>query len=125
MKNRRGQAMVEMALVLPILLLLLFGVVELGRLSNAYMVVMHAARHGARHGVVGATNEEIRTYVKNAASSLNPAELTITILPDHGRVGGNDIQVLVSYPVKLYIPVPQGMLTNPVTVQSKVTMRIE
>ena len=117
--------MVEMALALPILLLLLFGVVELGRLSNAYLVVMHAARHGARHGAVGATNEEIRTHVKNAATPLNPAELIITILPEQGRSGGDDIQVLVSYPVKLFIPLPQGMLTNPFTVQNKVIMRIE
>lgn len=49
---RHGQALVEFALVLPILLLLVLGVFEFGRAWHAYQVITDAAREGARLAVV-------------------------------------------------------------------------
>jgi hypothetical protein len=51
-EDRRGGAAVEFALVLPILLTLVFGVVEFGLLWNVYQVVTDSAREGARRAVV-------------------------------------------------------------------------
>lgn len=124
-KSERGQAIVESALVMPIVLLLVIGMVELGRVSNAYMAVMHAARHGARYGAVGGTNEEIVTRVKGAATPLNPSELTVTVFPEHGRQSGMDIQVSVTYPVVLITPLVSSFLSNPVIVRSDITMLVE
>lgn len=49
----RGMTLVEMAIVAPVLLLLLFGIVELGRMLNAWVSVQHAAERGARFAVTG------------------------------------------------------------------------
>jgi Flp pilus assembly protein TadG len=48
----RGQALVEAALVLPLLLLVLVGIMEVGRAWNIHQVVTHAAREGARAAAV-------------------------------------------------------------------------
>ncbi|MFF5175551.1 TadE/TadG family type IV pilus assembly protein [Micromonospora sp. NPDC000089] len=50
----RGAAAVEMALVLPLLLLLLFGIIDFGRMLNAQLTLTEAAHDGARAASVGA-----------------------------------------------------------------------
>lgn len=117
--------MVESALVFPLILILLLGMVEVGRISNAYIVVMHAARHGARHGAVGGTNAEIETRVRNASVPLNPSELGIVIMPQQGRQSGQDITVSVSYPLKMITPLAGSIFQTPLTVRSEITMRVE
>jgi TadE-like protein len=53
--NRRdgGAAAVETAIVLPLLLVLVFGIIDFGRMLNAQIVVTEAAREGARAGALG------------------------------------------------------------------------
>jgi Flp pilus assembly protein TadG len=55
-RRRRGQALVEFALVLPILLLMIFGIVDAGRLIYTYNTVSNAARDGARVAIVNQSN---------------------------------------------------------------------
>lgn len=124
-KSERGQALVETALVLPVLLLLIMGMVELGRLGNAYLVVTHAARHGVRFGATGGNNSGIVEKAKNASVPLDSSKLTVSIAPESGRSSGDDISVTVSYPVELFTPFVSGFLTNPVVVKSTITMRVE
>lgn len=123
-KSERGQAIVETALVMPLLILMLMGMVEMGRLSNAYLAVTHAARHGARYGAVGGSNAEIIDKVKYAAVPLDVDKLSVTINPVTGRITGNDLTITVVYPVELIIPIFSG-LVNPVNVKSTVIMRLE
>ena len=54
--NFKGQAMVEFAFVLPILLLVVFGLLEVGRLIFIYSSITNASRNASRH-----TSREIRT----------------------------------------------------------------
>jgi hypothetical protein len=54
----KGQGMAELALVLPVLLLVVFGMIEMARLVQTYLAVQHAAREGARYAVVGLPSEE-------------------------------------------------------------------
>lgn len=56
LKSRRGQSLIEFALILPVLLMLLLGVVEFGWLLNGKITVNSAAREGARVGAVVTTN---------------------------------------------------------------------
>src|SRR5262245_51860586 len=49
---RQGQTLVEFALGLPLLLIILIGVVEVGRLALAYTVVGNLAREGARYAIM-------------------------------------------------------------------------
>ncbi len=62
-----GQALLEFALALPVLLLLLFGIIEFGRLLQAWMAVQNAARFGLRYAVTGEYNP---AYCGAAASAL-------------------------------------------------------
>ncbi len=52
-RSDRGQSLAEFAMVAPLLVLLIFGLVDLGRLYQAYVTVQGAARDGARYGVTG------------------------------------------------------------------------
>jgi Flp pilus assembly protein TadG len=124
-KSERGQAIVETALVVPLIILLIMGMVELGRVSNAYLAVTHASRHGARYAAVGGSNEEIISKVKNAASPLDTSQLTVIIDPAQNRQSGEDIKVTVTYPVRMLTPIAGFLFSNTVTVRSDVTMRIE
>jgi Flp pilus assembly protein TadG len=115
---------VETALVVPVILLLLMGMVELGRVSNAYMAVTHAGRHGARYAAIGGTNEEVTTRVKNAATPLDTSKVNVVIDPATGRISGQDVRITVTYPVQMLTPLA-GLFKNPVVVRSDVTMRLE
>lgn len=125
-QGEQGQALVEMALVLPLFLLLLFGVIEMGRVGYAYVTVSNAARAGGRIATIGGTDPDINSTVQNAATSLNPASLTITITPPQNqRLSGQEVTVQVSYPVQLIIPIISNIIPNPVVVGSSITMRLE
>ena len=125
-KSEHGQALVEMALVLPLFFLLLFGVIEMGRIGYAYISVSNAAREGGRVATIGGTDLDINSSIKNAAASLDPASLTITITPTQDqRQSGQAVTVSVSYPVQLIIPLISNILPNPVVVSSSTIMRLE
>ena len=92
----RAQAIVEFAIVLPILLALLVGLLEVGRMMFIYAAVTNASRNAVRYasayGRVDATLNKytyndcagIRTKAINSAFLMQPADLTVTIEYDHG-----------------------------------------
>ena len=55
---RRGQTLVEFAISLPLLLLLLFGIIEFGRLFQSWVTLQNAARTAARYTITGTYNEQ-------------------------------------------------------------------
>lgn len=124
LKEEKGQALVELALILPVLLLLVFGIVEFGRVYGAYLTVNHAAREGARAAAVGFNDIDTEEVVLNASSSLAAENVKITIAPST-RVRGEEVRVRVSYPVELYAPFIKQILPNPLTVEGEVVMRVE
>jgi Flp pilus assembly protein TadG len=96
-----GQGLVEFALTLPLLILILVGVLDLGRLSFAAMTVTNAAREGARYGASNPGDTAgITSRAKNEAfgSTISPTQLTIsTPTFPSGCALGNPIQVTVTY----------------------------
>lgn len=125
-KGEQGQAMVEMALVLPLLLLLLFGIIEMGRVGYAYITVSNAARSAARVASTGGMDLDIKNAAIIAAPSLNEAELTTIITPIQiNRQSGQSVQIQVSYPVHLIVPMISDILPNPFVVNSTLSMRVE
>jgi Flp pilus assembly protein TadG len=95
----RGQALVEFAITVPLLLLLLLGIVDFARAWNAYEVITDAGREATRHAVVdnGSTQAEVRTLVKDAAAraGLLVQDADITIVEGTGR--GEPTTVTVTY----------------------------
>lgn len=129
-REQHGQALVEMALVLPLFFLLLFGVIEMGRIGHAYITVSNAAREGARLATIGEEEDsKIREAVLNAAPGLNLSALTVEITPNQlnrqSSFSGQAVSVQVTYPVQLIIPVISNVIPNPVVVKSTLTMRLE
>ncbi len=126
MEKEKGQALVEMALVLPILLLLLFGIIEFGRIFSAGLVVNLGAREGARLGAIGATDSAIVTRVQNTAINLDVSQLSVAITPgETDRKRGGEVRVQVSYPVVVFAPFISAFTGNTVTVEGTSVMRVE
>lgn len=125
-KREQGQAIVEMALVIPLFFLLLFAVIEMGRVGFAYVTVSNAARMGVRVASVGGTDLDIQNNVLAAAPTLNLAELTLQITPtEANRQSGQSVDVLITYPVHLILPLISDVLPNPFIVSSHLSMRME
>lgn len=99
MKRRQeGQAVVEFAVLVPVLILLLLGVVDVTRMAGAYLVVVHATREGARLAITGAPESEIRNRITGVAETLDQSRLAITVDPAGGsKVSGSDVEVRVVY----------------------------
>lgn len=125
--KRKGQSLVETALVLPVLLIILTGIFDFGMLFNNYLMVSNASREGARTAVVGATDTEITTAVDTVAGSLDSTRLTITINPDQaaGRSRGDAITVTVKYQYKMITPIIAAIVPGPIDLISSTTMRCE
>lgn len=106
---RRGIAVVELAVLLPFLVLLLFGIWEVGRLIELNQILVNAAREGGRRAATGAyTNDQTKTavknYLKNAGIPTTNADVTVqdkTSGVDVSQASQNDqLQVSVSVPFK-------------------------
>ncbi len=93
-----AQSLVEIALTLPFLLLLLLGVVDLGRMYYTYVTVANAAREGARYGAGHPCGSATETTVRDKATAeataagITLASIDITY-PDGSCTNGKAIQV--------------------------------
>jgi Flp pilus assembly protein TadG len=92
-----GQATVEMALILPILIWLMLGLVDVARMTNTFLVIQHASREAVRLGVTGASDAQLASRVFAMAPNLDPTQLTIAISPVGVRTTGSDITVRIDY----------------------------
>ncbi len=124
-ERQRGTALVEFALVVPILVTLLFGVIEWGRALQTMVLVTNAAREGARRGSVGDSDGQVQTTVTNylQASGLHPGQLATQI--SRTTVGGRpQISVTLTYALDLLLPT-MHLVPNPLPVSGNTVMRIE
>jgi len=94
--SERGAAAVEFALVLPILVLILFGVIEFGGVYNAQLMVTGAAREAARAMAIDGVVAEAQAVALDAAIGIAPADLDVDVSPT-SCVAGTDITVEVTY----------------------------
>jgi len=125
-KNQKGQAMVEMALILPILLLLFMGIFEFGRVMNAYLVVNNAAREGARSTALGGSTLQAVQSVEDSFSGLDLARVGVSITPEESaRTRGGTVLVTVSYDIDLVTPVISALMDNPHHIEITTSMRME
>ncbi len=124
-RSGRGQSLVEIALVLPILLIVLFGVLEFGRIFHSYLVVTHAAREGARYGIISKDVGAIKQKVQDASPGITLDLNNIEVNPSSNLTTGVPLTISVEYQVDLFTPVLAGIIPNPVTISSSSTMRVE
>lgn len=124
---QRGQALMEFAVVVSLLLLIVTGLVVFGEIFRAWLIIHNASREGARRGVVGGTNDEIIEVVEHRTIALRRENLAIRIDPPNeaDRVVGGPLLVEVQYDVPLSIPVYSLILPNPYPLKAITIMRIE
>lgn len=121
----QGQALVELALILPILILFLLGTIEFGRIMGTSMLLSHASRESSRIAAVGGTNLAVTNYISSINGLVDPSRITVTINPSGTRVRGQIVTVKLNYSVPLYAPVINTMVTNPFPIEAETSMRIE
>ena len=120
-RNERGSAMLEMAFMIPLLLLVCVGIFDFGRAYQTWQIMTNAAREGARLAVTPAATEAgVKTRVKDylkagqlgnwdpATISLNPtAKIDIG-----GTTQANASIVTVEYPFKFMVLGPIAKLVD-------------
>lgn len=109
-----GQSLLEFALVLPLLLLVIFGILDLGFAVYANNTVALSAREGARRGVIkSATDADVCNQVINTAQSLNlNCGANVRISPSPNRVDFQPITVTVVYTYVPFSPIIGSYVGN-------------
>ncbi len=116
-----GQASVELALVLPLVMILLLAVAQLGILARDQILVVHAAREAAREAAVEPAADAPRRAALSS-STLDGDRLTVT---STGRgAPGSRVTVEVAYKASTAVPLVGAALRD-VTLRASATMRVE
>jgi Flp pilus assembly protein TadG len=127
-REERGQAMVEFALVVPVLVLLVLGIVQFAIVFNNSMALTDAVRAGARQAAVGRTSAdpigETVDRVRGAAGHLDQADLDVEVTPSDPSTWqqGGDVTVSASYPYEINL---LGLVVKSGTLTSTTTERVE
>lgn len=126
LRQEQAQSLVELALLLPFLLLLVLGTVEIGRSFRTYITLNNAAREGAiwlaRYPTDSAGARTLIT-TEAARTGLSASQLTITITPEQSQYQVGDsitVRVACVYPLLF------GALTQIPTISfnAQVTMHV-
>ena len=126
LRSNEGQSLVEFAMILPILLMLIMGILEFGIMLNSYLSVRNASREGARVAIVGSTDIEIKNLILTISPSLNSTDLTVVVTPSAGsRKSGDPITVEVQYNYHFTVPIISGIFGSGIVLKAQTIMRIE
>lgn len=108
-----GQAVVELVLVMPLILVMVFSIVEFGFALNSHLAVSNAAAEGARYGALGsppgdgtcATNTVRGRALKTSGENLECSEITVSYPGGPGNVArGDSVVVRVSHDYETVTP---------------------
>ncbi|MGQ9646622.1 MAG: TadE/TadG family type IV pilus assembly protein [Thermodesulfobacteriota bacterium] len=133
-KRQTGASAVEFAIILPILLVLIFGIIEFGFAIYDKTMITNACREGARAGIVyrdpRVTDEEIASVVNHYLSNYlitfggsNSATVTVTRTGYHS---GDELKVRVAYTyTSLILPDLIQTLGREFNMVAETTMRME
>jgi hypothetical protein len=119
-RKERGQAAVEFALVLPIVLMMIFGIIEFGRVIQGTLTANHCANELARYAVTGRTVPEIITYAFSPENPICPpidlqsegSVLTVEIGYPDWAAGDQLVDVRVEYRIDLVVPIIRDLFPD-------------
>ena len=124
----RGVAAVEFAVVAPILFLLIFGMIDVGRALMVQNLLTNAARDGARAASLdGVTAVDVEAQVTSflAALHIPGASVTVTPNPLTSAASGDPVKVSVQVPYASVSWLPSSFFFKGVTLDSTIVMRRE
>jgi hypothetical protein len=128
MKGERGQAIVEFALVVPLLLVLILGVVLVAEIGVARLALEHAAAEAARTGSLTNDDGLVRSTVAAAVAPLDASSVSVTIEPGENESPRSSTPrgSLLRVRLRYAIPVPLGFVGVPrLIVEGTAARRIE
>lgn len=117
----RGQATVEVALVLPVVVCVLLAVIQVALVARSQMLVTHAAREAARQMAVD-PDEGKAAAVARATPGLDPQRVSVDVGP-RGPVGAT-VTVTVAYRTPTDVPLVGALFGEP-ELRATVVMRVE
>ncbi len=121
----KGQSLLEFALVLPLVILLVVGTIDLGYAVFLQNTISNAAREGARAGIIIANGDaQIRARVRTTAPGLDLPDGQIIITPASSRSFHEPITVTVTFPYHPLTPVI-GSFVSTVNLSSTSVMSVE
>ena len=136
--QRKGQSIVEFALLLPILLIIIMGIIQFGLILSGYITISNAAREGARVGIIDKTSTSINSKVDETFDLSPTLSLTnVSDIPDPGVTSnpyivnnefapGQPLSVKVYGDVKIIVPFLDTILGQDyVRMSREATMMIE
>lgn len=92
--SRKGIAAVEFAVMLPVMVLVLFLLVEGASAMHAYSNLVEASREGARLALMDGTSSDIEALIESITNELDSQALTTSVTTN---AGSNTVTVEVSY----------------------------
>ena len=121
-KSEKGASAVEFALILPILIILVFGIVQFGIAFNNYITITHAAREGARIAAVDLNNTDLKNIIIERAFPVQINEDDIVISTPEGTNIGDPVEVEITYNISITIPL---VGSGDIPLKNKAIMRLE
>lgn len=130
-RSERGQAMVEFAFVLPVLMVILLAIVQFGIAFNNYVTLTDAVRAGGRQATVGRFVADPVTAttdrVVSAAAGLTSTSITVSVTNADGTTPpsfthGNDVKVTATYPYTINL---LGLAVYSGNLSSSATEKVE
>ena len=126
LKNERGQTMTELALVLPILVVLVLGIAQFGVAFNNYISLTDAARAAARKGAVSRNSSspasDCQTAGYSAGSNLKNPGTDFKVSCSSAWTIGSDVTVTATYPYSISL---LGWVVKSGTLSSTMKERVE
>ena len=130
--DQSGSAVIEFALVLPLTLVLVFGILDFGKAFNYWIDQTHLANSGARWAVVDRNPGEddglsLQEYVKSLGntSELRGGMTVCVSFPEGTSDVGDPVRVTVSYPFDWMPFLDSRLGITSTTIDSTATMRLE
>lgn len=113
MNGDRAQALVEFALVLPVLLVLALAIAELSELGVARLALEHAAAEGARTGALTNDDRLVRASITAAAAPLDARNVDVVIDPPEAQRGSDPRGTLILVRLRYAIAAPLSFIGLP------------
>lgn len=125
MLRTEGASAVEMAIVMPVLLLLICGIMDFGHIYYQLHTVNAAAREGARKTAVSQNLPTAVTDTTNFIQTNYNSQFQVNVVPSP-PVSGQNVTVTVTHSVNIITPIISCLFpSNPYTVTGTTVMRVE
>lgn len=137
-KDKRGQSLVEFALVLPVIIFLLMAIMEGGRIFSAYVELQSVARDGARYASIHCTvanvpesqvatwvSDTLAPFINGRLAALDDSRLTVEFDRNTDGISEVWVELTLRYSLDVVTPIISDLTGNPMGLASRMIMRSE